>query len=72
MSWQAPGPVWYYLVQWKADGQRYSPWERGAVTEDDVTSYRITGLAPATRYTVRVPADDDPKLSATARGRTNP
>ena len=74
VSWTAVGNATGYKVQWKSGSEDYDATDRQAtIASGSTTSHTITGLANATRYTVRVSATrtgaDDGPQSAEAMGR---
>ena len=74
VSWTAVGNATGYKVQWKSGSEDYDATDRQAtIASGSTTSHTITGLANATRYTVRVSATrtgaDDGPPSAEAMGR---
>ena len=74
VSWTAVGNATGYKVQWKSGSENYNTTDRQAtIASGSTTSHTITGLANATRYTVRVSATrtgaSDGPPSAEAMGR---
>ena len=74
VSWTAVGNATGYKVQWKSGSENYDTTDRQAtIASGSTTSHTITGLANATRYTVRVSATrtgaSDGPQSAEAMGR---
>ena len=74
VSWTAVGNATGYKVQWKSGSENYNTTDRQAtIASGSSTSHTITGLANATRYTVRVSATrtgaNDGPPSAEAMGR---
>ena len=55
VSWPVYSGALKYRVQWKSGDQQFSTSERSAdVTDGSATGHEVGGLAPGTRYTVRV------------------
>ena len=76
VTWTAHAGAAEHVVQWKGPRQAYSTSARRHAAGATATSYRITGLAADTGYSVRVTARDDASPPAVlaygeASGRTN-